>query len=336
MDEIDSNAALQNSARNSQNIYQRAYKINLGFQLVNIKTSYREIIDQNIINGDPAAANSRHYFDVRATSAFAGTSLVGDGEIAYSVLNPSGENMRPAMLRFGLSNLWRDLRYGANFKSVTKGFMPVGGAIADQSRDEALIWGEHGVGPFNLLGSIGESWERLTDTADRRVTRFAAATLRINRARWGGSLFTSYGLTGQDSISSEEAAFYISRLTTSYRPIDFLLLEPNFSVKEEWNRSTGLRTQTPASGLALTYTPLGNSFRLTSGTSFSRTFTKDGSNDVSIHGTSAGIDWKIGKFLGRNDTLSFTFNYDRQLEHVFRANSHDGLSSMLQLKIAGF
>ncbi|HEX9662184.1 MAG TPA: hypothetical protein VGB27_07850, partial [Candidatus Binatia bacterium] len=134
----------------------------------------------------------------------------------------------------------------------------------------------------------------------------------------------------------EESAVLIKRITTSYRPADFLSLEPNFTVKEEWNQSTGVRTQTPTTGLSLTYSPLQSAIRLTGGTSFSRIFNRDGSNDVSIHETSAVVDWKIGKFLGRNDTLSFTFSYDRQLDRVFRANSHDGLSSMLQFKIAGF
>lgn len=242
------------------------------------------------------------------------------------------------MVRLGLRNHWRGLTFGADYRSVAKGFMSTTGAIADQSREEALLWGQHGVGPFNLRGSIGESWERLIDSADSRVTRTAATTLHINRRQWAGSLSSSYGLTGQGAALSEESRFFFNKLTTSYRPSEFLALEPNFSVKEEWNHNTGVRTQTPASGFALTYSPFGNSFRLSGGTSFSRTLNKDGyaSNDVSIHGTSAVIDWKIGNFLGRNDSLSFTINYERLLDRVVRANSHDGVSSMLQLKILGF
>jgi len=337
MDELKSNTILQNTIGNSRNINGNIYKINFGSQFVNIKTSYREMVDpRSLFNNDPAETDLQGYVDLRATSGLVGTSLASIGEMSYSVLNPFAGDMRPARLRFGLTNRWRDLTYGADFKSVTKGFISNAGSIADQSRDEGLIWGEHGVGPFNLRGSIGESWERLTDVADLRVTRTVAAALQIDRARWGGSIFSSYGLIGQGSSPNEESAVYINGLTTSYRPSDFLLFEPNFSVKEEWKQSTGVRTQTPASGFALIYIPRGKSFRLTGGTSFSRTFSRDGSNDVSIHGTSAAVDWKIGKFLGQNDTLSFTFNYDRQLDRVFRANSYDGLSSMLQLKIAGF
>ena len=337
MDELTSNATLQNSVRSNQNIYENRYQVNFGPQLVNIRASYRERPDLNVnLNSDPATGNIQRYFDLRATSALAGTSLVGEGEIAYSALNSFDGNMQPGMVRFGLKHRWRDLTYGADYKSIAKGFTPIAGTIADQSRDEAQVWGEHGVGPFNLRGSIGESWERLIDTVDLRVTRSATAAIQINRARWGGSFSTTYGLIEQGSGPNEESAVLIKRITTSYRPADFLSLEPTFTVKEEWNQSTGMRTQTPTSGLSLTYSLLQSGFRLTGGTSFTRIFNGDGSNDVSIHGTSAVVDWRIGNFLGRNDTLSFTFSYDRQLDRVFRANSHDGLSSMLQFKIAGF
>ena len=336
-DRFNINTTLQNTARSSENIYESRYKVNFGPQVVNIRASYRERPDLNVnLNSDPATANIQRYFDLRATSALAGTSLVGEGEIAYSALNSFDGTMQPGMVRFGLKHRWRDLTYGADYKSITKGFTPIAGTIADQSRDEAQIWGEHSLGPFNLRGAIGESWERVIDAADLRVTRSAAAAIQINRGQWGGSFSTSYGLIGQGSASNEESTVFIKRLTTSYRPSDFLVLEPNFSLKQEWNQSTGVRTQTPTTGLSLTYAPLQSAIRLTGGASFSRISIRDGSNDVSVHGTSAVADWKIGKFLGRNDTLSFTFSYDRQLDHVFRANSHEGLSSMLQFKIAGF
>jgi hypothetical protein len=334
VDQLTSDGMLQNSPRSHQNIYGTIYRINFGSQRVNVKTSVRETADPGM-SGDPASASVPRYFELRATSVLAGTSLVGDGEMSYSVLDSSADNMRPAMIRFGLTNRWRDLKYGADYKSVTKGFIPIAGLVADQPRDEALIWIEHGAGPFNLRGSIGESWERLTNT-DLRVTRLAGATLQIKRARWGGSLTTSYGLIDQGVGTNGESTAVINRLTTSYRPSDFLLLEPNFSIKDEWNQHSGVRTQTPASGFSIIYTPPGNSFLLMGGTTFSRIFNNDGASDVSMHGASAGIDWKIGKFLGPNDTLSFTFNYDRRLDRIYRTNSQDGLSGMLQFKIAGF
>ena len=64
--------------------------------MVNIRASYRERADLNInLNSDPATGNIQRYFDLSATSAVAGTSLVGEGEIAYSVLNSFDGNMQP-------------------------------------------------------------------------------------------------------------------------------------------------------------------------------------------------------------------------------------------------
>jgi hypothetical protein len=336
-EQLRSNVTLQHSTRGTQDVYGNSYRIHFGQQLVSIKTSYREIAGQETTASGAAPANpAQRYFDLRASSAVPGTSLVGDGELAYGVFSSSPENIRPAMMRFGLTNRSSGLAYGADYRTVAKGFTPVTGPVADHTREEAQIWGEHGWGALNLRGSLGELRERFADNADARLTRFVATTLRINRAAWTGSLFSSYGLIGQDSEQAEETRFSINRVTTSYRPNEFLLLEPNFSLREEWSQENGARTQTPSSGFSITYTPLRNVLRLTGGTTFSRTFSRDGSNDTSIHGTSAAVDWRIGNFLGRNDSLSLTFNYDRRLDHVYRTNSHDGITGMLQFKFAGF
>jgi hypothetical protein len=337
INKFSGDVALQNTPSRNQNVGANTYRVNFGPQVVTLRASYRDNADQNIpLNGNLPADSLERYFDLRATSALAGTNLLSEGEMAYNLRNSLDENMRPAMLRLGLKHGWRDLSYGADYKSVQKGFTPIGGILADQSRDEAVIWGEHGLGVLTLRGSVGESWERVANAADFSVTRTAVTALQINRARWGGSFSTSYGLTEQGSGFNDENTVLIRKLTTSFRPNDFLLLEPNFSVKEEWNQNTGVKTQTPATGLSFTYSPFQSGFRLTGGTSFSRIFNGDETNDIRMHGTSASLDWRLGRFLGRDDSLSFSFNYNRHLDHLFRSNSHHALSSMLQFKIAGF
>jgi hypothetical protein len=163
-----------------------------------------------------------------------------------------------------------------------------------------------------------------------------ATALQIKQPRWGGALSTSYGLVSLSSAPDEESAVFTNSVTTSFRPSEFLRLEPSFSIKEERKHSTGARIQTPASGFSFTYSPPRSAFRLSAGTSFSRIFGTDGSSDIRIHGSSAALDWRLGSFLGRDDVLSFSFNYNNYLDSAFRANSYRGLSSMLQLKVAGF
>jgi hypothetical protein len=331
------NVTLHNTSRTSQSVYGNTFRINVGPQLVTVRAAYREDgTQESYPSGGAAGVNPHGYFDLRATSALAGTSLIGEGEMAYSIRNSADEDPRPEMFRFGLKDRWKSFSYGADYKSVAKGFTPVTGTIAEQAREDALLWGERAFGSFKLRGSVGESWERAFDTADLRVTRTAATALQINQPSWAGSFSTSYGLVEQGSGLAEGSAVLTNTLTTSFRPIDFLLLEPNFSIKDERNQSTGVRTQTPASGLLVSYSPPKTAFRLTGGTSFSRIFNSEGSNDMSIHGASASVDWKLGKFLGRQDSLSITFNYNKLVDHISRSNSYGGLSSMLQLKIAGF
>ena len=87
--------------------------------------------------------------------------------------------------RAGLKNRWGGLSYGADYKSIDRGFVSIAGAAADQARDEGQLWGEHSLGPFNLRGSIGESWEKLLDVNGLRVTKNATASLNFNRSEWG-------------------------------------------------------------------------------------------------------------------------------------------------------
>jgi hypothetical protein len=48
------------------------------------------------------------------------------------------------------------------------------------------------------------------------------------------------------------------------------------------------------------------------------------------------MDWKIGKFLGRDDTVSLNVNYNRQRDLISSGKSYDDLSGILQLKVTGF
>ena len=240
------------------------------------------------------------------------------------------------MLRLGLKDRWEGLSYGAEYKSTDRGFVSIAGTQADQTRDQAQLWGEHSLGPFSIRGTVGESWEKLLDTSDLRMTRSATTSLNLNRSQWGAKLTSSYEWFEQGTGLNQETTAFTHTLTASYRPLTFLSLNPNFSIREERNQSTGVRTETPKTELFFAYTPFQDSIKLTGGTSFARGPSTDGLNNVRTFSTTAAVDWKIGKFLGRDDLLSFNLNYNQQLDFISSANSHNDLSGMLQLKITGF
>jgi hypothetical protein len=335
--QLSEKGALQNTLLRNQKMGANTYTLNFGPQVVKVRASYRDNLDAKIDwNDNPPPGNLEGYIDLRATAALRGTNLLSENEMAYDLQHPLNGSARPAMLRLGVKNQWKDLAYGAHYKSVQKGFTPISGAPAEQSKDETILWGEHGSGTLKLRAALGESWERLADAAEARVTRTALSALQINRPRWGGSFSTSYGLTEQGSGSNTESAVLLRQFTTSFRPHPFLLLEPNVSMKDEWNQSTGVKTQTPASALSLTYSPRQSGLRLTGGTFFSRTFNGDAASDVRTHGASALLDWRLGRLLGQDDRLLFTFKYNRHLEPLLRGNFQHHLSSMLQFKVVGF
>ena len=318
-----------------------AVVLNFGPQLLELKASYLERRDQTSdLNNMLPDATARRYLNLLATSSFGGSGLTGESELSYSSLNslPSQCACKdwPKMLRLGLKDRWEGLSYGAEYKSTDRGFVSIAGTQADQTRDQAQLWGEHSLGPFSIRGTVGESWEKLLDTSDLRMTRSATTSLNLNRSQWGAKLTSSYEWFEQGTGLNQETTAFTHTLTASYRPLTFLSLNPNFSIREERNQSTGVRTETPKTELFFAYTPFQDSIKLTGGTSFARGPSTDGLNNVRTFSTTAAVDWKIGKFLGRDDLLSFNLNYNQQLDFISSANSHNDLSGMLQLKITGF
>jgi hypothetical protein len=315
--------------------------LSFGPKLLELKASYLEKRDASSEpNGTLQDGNSRRYINLLATSSFAGSGLTGEGELSYSPLDSVAGQCAckdwPRMLRLGLKNRWGGLSYGADYKSIDRGFVSIAGTAADQARDEGQLWGEHSLGPFNLRGSIGESWDKLLDVDSLRVTKNATASLNFNRSQWGAKFASSYEWIDAGAAPNQETTAFTNALTGSYRPFDFLTVNPNFSIREERNAYTGTRTETPRTELIFAYTPVRDGFRLTGTTSFARSFGADGLNNIKTFGTTAAVDWRIGKFLGKDDYLSLNLNYNQQVDFISPGNSHNDLSGMLQLRITGF
>jgi hypothetical protein len=319
----------------------KTFVMSFGPKLVELKGSYIEAHEQATAPSNSLQDGKlRRYLNLLATSSFAGSGLTGEGELSYSPLNSLPDQCLckdwPRMVRFGLKSHWQGLRYGADYKSIDRGFVSITGATTDQARDEGQLWMEHSLGPFNVRGSFGESWEKLLNTNALRVARGATAAFSFNRSQWGARLESTYEWTEQRVALNQETTVLTNALAGSYRPFHFLSLNPNFSIKEEWNQHTGIRTETPRTEFIFAYTPSPDSFKLTGGTLFAQSFSGDGLNSIRTFGTTAAVDWKMGKFLGKDDTLSFNFNYNQQRDFISSGNPHNDLTGMLLLKITGF
>lgn len=315
--------------------------VDFGQKLLELKASYLEKHETQLeSNGTLQDGNSRRYFNLLATSSFGGSGLMGESELSYSPVNPVPGQCTckdwPKMLRVGLKNRWEGLNYGAYYKSIDRGFVSVAGVAADQSRDEGQLWGEHRLGPFNIRGSIGQSWEKFLDANGPRVAKNATASFNFNRSQWGAKFTSTYEWVEQRMTVNPETTVLTNSLSGSYRPFDFLSVNPNLSIKEERNPYTGARSETPRTEIVFAYAPAREPFKVSGTASFARSLGNDGLNSVRSNGTTAALDWKIGNFLGKDDTLSFNFNYNQQLDFISATNSRNDLSGMLLLRITGF
>jgi hypothetical protein len=320
---------------------ENSFLLNLGPQLLKVKASYLEKSERaTAMTVDSPQPSMRRYLNLVGSTSFGGSNLSGDGELTYSSgnISPAGCDCLdwPRMVRLGIKTNWQGLSYGADFKSIEKGFIAISGAASAEDRDEGQLWGEYNLGPINLRGSVVESWEELLDANRHRVTRAATTAVQLNRSVWSGTLTSSYGLVEQGPDLNQETRVFSNRLAGLYRPFSVISLGPSIGIKHEWDIVTGSRTETPMTEFAIVYTPLKDRFRLVGGTSFTRTFNRYTLTDVTNIGTRAIMDWKIGKFLGRDDTVSLNVNYNRQRDLISSGKSYDDLSGILQLKVTGF
>ena len=316
--------------------------VNFGPKLMELRASYLEKREPaNPLNAVPQENDLRRYLNLLARSSFGVGGLTGESELAYSPLNSLPGDCActdwPKMFRLGLKNRWRGLSYGADYKSIDRGFVSLAGGATDQNRDEGQLWGEHALGPFNVRGAIIESRERPPDTDSPRLSRGPMVTFSLNRPQWRAMLASTYQWVEQRSALDPEKTVLTNTLAGSYRPFNFLSVNPNFSITEERSPYTGARTGTPRTEVNFAYTPPADSFKLIGSSSFTRSFSADGLSNVKSFNTAAAIDWKLGKFLGDDDVFSVNLNYNQQLDFPSSTNSpYNNFSGMFHLKIIGF
>jgi hypothetical protein len=315
--------------------------LSFGPKLLELKASYVEKQEPTAAPMDPLQNGTlRRHLNLLATSSFGGSGWTGEGELSYGPPSSSEEQCVcgdwPRMLRLGLRNRWGGLRYGAEYRSIERGFVSLAGTVTDQTRDEGRLWGEHSLGPVNFRGTIGGSRESLPDTSGRRLTKSATTSFSIYRSQWGGAFASSYGWVEQGPGFNRETTVSTHALTGFYRPVNFLSFNPNFSITEEHSPFTGIRTETPRTALIFSYAPPKDPFRLTGATSFGRSFSDDGVNTIRTLVSTAALDWKMGRFLGKDDTLSLNFNYNQQTGYTPSVNYHSDVSGTLRLTVTGF
>jgi hypothetical protein len=301
-----------------------------------MKTSYLEkSVETSALANDPSYSNRGGYFDVLATSSLFGR-VVGEGELAYSTLGltPAAEET-PKLLRTGLKGQWGEMNYGADYRSTGSGFVSLTGAKIDRPRDEGQFWGEYNLGSLRIRGTFSELWEKISDAKQLSLTRTTATSFNFNQPNWSGMLYSNYSVIEQATTLNQRTLAVTNGLSASYRPVTILTVEPNLSLKEEWDPKTGLRTETPLAALLLNCATFPD-MHLTGRTSYARGRSEDGLKDLATVSTAAALNWQLEKSLTGERLLSFQVEYNNQLDFNYRSRSQETLAGKLQLKILGF
>ena len=281
---------------------------------------------------DPSNAKWGSYFDLLAITSGFGGKLIGEGELAYSTLGYAAlPDQQPIMSRLGLRGSWGKTNYGLQYRSFGNGFVSMCGLKVDHARDERQLWGEYDFGLFRLRGSLGESWENNSETNNLSLTRTASTYFNLSKPSWSALLSSSYALSGQGQEPSQQSLTFTNALSIAYRPTGFLTMEPGLSLRQEWDQSTGLKTDTPSAGFALVCSPY-RDLQFAGRASYARGLSEDPLKEISSVNTAATLNWKIGKsFLGEQ-FLTFQVEYKNELQTNSINKSQPNLTGLIHME----
>lgn len=316
----------------------RTFSLDLGPKLVELKALYleKQQDDGALTNETAGTGKWGNYFDLLAASSGFGGKLVGEGELAYSTLGLSAvPDQRPIMSRLALRGNWGKTGYGFLYRSFGSGFVSMTGTKVDHARDESQIWGEYDFGLIRMRGTVGESWEKNDNTNDLTLARTAATSFQLNKPSWSAVLSSSYSLIGQEQGLSQQTIALTNTLSIAYRPTGFLTIEPALNFKEEWDKATGLKTDTPSAGFALACSPF-RDLQLTGRASYARGMSEDPLKEGSSVDTGAALNWKLGKSSLGEQFLSFQVEYKNELRPISSNNVQPNLTGLIQFKMVGF
>jgi hypothetical protein len=276
-----------------------------------------------------------------ATSSFFGGRLGGEGEVAYSLVDAEkakglGRGW-PSLLRFGLKGAWGGFGYGAEYRSVEKDFVDSTGSKVASDQKGGQVWGQRSFGPVRVKSSVSQFWNDVDGNPQLpRVTNSTTTTFHYSRSTWRTTLSSTYSLVSERFGPRKKSVVFSHVLRGSYRPTGAITIIPTFSLRQENNHFSRIRTETPSASLSLAYRLLHDVLTFTALGSYTGTWSSDRLKDTRTLKLTANMDWNLGKSTPGTKTLSFKFSYKHHLDITSPDSSHDHLSVKLLLKIASF
>jgi hypothetical protein len=333
-------SSINGALRDFDQASKQNFALELGPKLIQLKGSYFERRQNETALvaafGEPQPSRWGRYFDLLATSSRFDGKLSGEGELAYSTLGETtAAAQQPLMSRLGLSGRWGKIGYGLSRRSAGRGFVSPTGEKTEHDRDENQIYTEYDFGVFRIRGAAGEALEKNFDTHELTLTRTAATSLYWNRPGWSAIFSSSYSLVGQSEQPGPKTPAFVNGVALVYRPVAPLSVEPSLNFKQEWDAVTRLKTETPSAAFALAYIPM-RELQLRGRASYARDLSEDPLKNGSLVNTAAALNWRIGKSLFGEQSLSLQFEYKNESRFALPENSHSNVTGSIQFKINGF
>jgi hypothetical protein len=275
------------------------------------------------------------------------------------------------MVRFALSGMIQQFRYGANYRSAGKAFFNT----PDQTVRE--LWGEAQWGITKFRSVVGEMWNNVDlDPSqlriEQRYSRFGLAlakpswpefsltyarssststilpagflpehtrrssiegALAYNGLNWNARLASSYIVAADDLRAGTDNVALAQTLTGLYRPFATLTITPVFTYRTERQQWSGARIHTPMASLSLQYK---QSQRLLvsamGGYSSSRSSDRT-TNSASV--VSRGLfAFHLDPIFGRAAMLSFEAAYTTNINRATPSLDTEDISGLLRLLVA--
>ncbi len=314
-----------------------------------------------------AAAGRQKLLQTLATAALLEGILVTEGEVAYSSFDPKslGGVGKPQnrLLRFGVKGAWKDLGYGAEYRSVGKGFTNLAGPQVATNQEGGELWVQQKFGALSLRGSLSEISDNLEkDPTSPRFTKTqGGATMSLALPSWPLlSLFYHRAFSSSSdeptdlrprkgSVETAGASLYYAAsgwaatLSSTYAQADDRSRASRQESLSLSSLATGsyfpafrAQTQTPVVSMGLTYRPLAGTVTIGAGGSYTKARSDDGLTNTSTLNTSTSVVWKLATSPIGAETLSIEAVQTRYLDSVYSGNSHKDLSVRFMLKFAPF
>jgi hypothetical protein len=315
-------------------------QFHLAERTLRLKTSYFEKnFPQDPLDGEN---RRRRVMSIVGTSDLVGDLLKSETGFAYNPFSPgmfAGPGAEiPTMFRFGVKGKWQGYQYGAEYRSSDKDFMNLKGSEARRSEKASRIWGERAFGPVRVNMALSQLWTNVNEISNqRRVTRRTSASVHLKKSNWDTKISSHYQLRKDRFLDGKTVEEMSQELRTSYKPVDFLKISPRFKLREEWDRTSGVRTENPLVSLSFTLKSRREILNITGSTSYGWTRSSDRLTNARNFWSKAKLIWNLRRsFRGVEKRLSLEVSYRNKVDLISRGNSGDDFSAKVLFTVFSF